>query len=353
MPGRVARPSTDTREESSVTKSDAGEVWVKHQLAELRDRTLKWTPRSERLERVTFAGEKLVAVLGSDIVVVDPAGKVDLTRTRVDGPHQLASLADGSVLGVGPKSTFRLRPGAKNLDNLTHVSTLPSSQVYGSASDAARFDIFDVIAGQWMSYSWQDKPSLSSLWLPQFNVETPELKLAHCAQLADGGYGCFANDQLWHFYSRNLPKSSGKCGPGLSVWRVLAAPRADQLWVARNDGRLEKWWLGPPPKQLNSIQLPWTPLDLSAQRDTLAVIKILQERAEPKQMSLVVLDAQGTARFEQPLFRSSEDASTAIDQELSEVEVLVHSRRPWVAVRTHDSLRLIHALTGETIAEVR
>jgi hypothetical protein len=326
---------------------------VKRQLEELRDRTLKWTPRADRVQGIAFAGERLFALLGKELLVVDPTGKIDVARYTLDGPHQLTPLADASVLGVGPKSTFRLRPGAKSPNLLNQVVMLPNTQLYGSASDASRFELFDFIAGQWSSYGFQEKPSLSSLWLPDSTVDTPELKHAHCAQLLDGAYGCFANDQLWHFYARYPPKLRGKCGVGLPVWRVIGAPRADELWIARNDGRLEKWWFGPPPKQLSSIQLPWTPLDLSAQKETVAVIRIVQERAKPKQLSLVVLDIEGNTRFEQSLLPNFEDDSASMDQELSEAEVVVHHKRPWVAVRTHRALRLLNALTGETIADIR
>ena len=305
------------------------------------------------MQRVAFAGERLFAVLGSEIVVVDATGKAGLARHPIDGPHQLIPLADGSVLGVGLKSTIRLRFDAKNPDTLTRVLPLPQSQLFGSASDASRFDVFDVIAGQWLGFGFEEKASVSSLWLPDTTFDTPELKQAHCAQLLDGAYGCFANDQLWRLYSRSRPKFVGKCGPGLRVWRVLGAARADQLWVARSDGQLEKWWFGPPPKRLSVTQLPWTPLDVSANKDTLAVIRILQERAKPKQITLVVMDAEGKHRFEQSLMPSSEEDSNMIDQELREAEVVVHNKRPWVAVRTSHGLRLLSAVTGETLLQVR
>lgn len=353
LPERVPRQKANLLPEPSATASDAGNPWVKQQLDDLRDRTLKWTPRDEPLQRLVFAGERLFAVLGSEIVVLDATGKTDMVRFPMDGPHQLTSLADHSVLGVGLKSTFQLRPGAKNPDTLNKVMMLPQNQLFGSASDASRFDVLDAVAGQWTGYGFEEKASVSSLWLPECTFDASELKQAHCAQLLDGGYSCFANDQLWHLYSRSRPKHLGKCGVGLPVWRVLGGPRADQLLVARSDGQLEKWWFGPPPKRLSVIQLPWTPLDLSVNRDTLAVIRILQERAKPKRISLVILDIDGRTRFEQSLLPNLENDSNTIARELREAEVVVHSNRPWVAVHTAHGLRLLNALTGETLMEAR
>ena len=353
MPERTQRGKAEAPVAPSGTASDAGNPWVKRQLDDLRDRTLKWTPREEPVQKIAFAGDKLFALLGSDIVVVDPFGKADPVRYAVEGPHQLAPLADGSVLGVGPKSTFRLRPGAKNPDSLNRVLLLPQNQLFGSASDAARFDVLDLVSGQWTGYGFQDKPSVSSIWLPDNNFDVPELKHAHCTQLLDGGYACFANAQLWHLYSRSRPKSLGKCAADLPVWRVLGGERSDQLWVARSDGRLEKWWFGPPLKRLSVIQLPWTPLDLSIKKDTVAEIRIVQDRAKPKLVSLVVLDIEGHTRFEQSLTSSTEDDSNVVEQELREAEVVVHGKRPWVAVRTSQGLRLLNSATGERLFDMR
>ncbi len=326
---------------------------MNRQLADLRDRTLKWTPRETPVQRLAFVADRLFALTNRAMVVLDAAGKSDLQRFGLDGPHQLTALADGSVLGVGTKDTFRLRPLAKKLDALSKVMLLPENQVFGSASDASRFDVFDASAGYWESFSFEAEPSVSSLWLPASTDEVPELKRAHCAQLVDGGYGCFATGQLWRFYSRGKPKSFGTCGVGLPVWRVLGGPRADQLWIARDDGRLEKWWFGPPPKRLAVLQLPWTPLDVAVQKDRLAVIRIIQERAKPKELSLVVLDADGKTRFEQSLHTNLDDETTSVELELREAEVAVHPRRPWVAVRTTRGVRLLNGLTGETILEVQ
>lgn len=286
LPERARAPKAEVPTESSSEVKDAGNPWVKRQLDDLRNRTLKWTPRDEPLQTLTFAGEKLFAVVGKEIVVVDPAGKADPARYPIDGPHQLTPLADGSVLAVGLNSTLRLRPGAKSPDSLNRVLLMPQNRLFGSASDAARFDVLDGFAGQWSAYAFAEKAGVSSLWLPDNGFDVPELKNAHCAQQLDGGYACFAGDQLWHMYSRSRPKLLGHCGVGLPVWRVLGAARADQLWVARNDGQLEKWWFGPPLKRLSVIQLPWTPLDVSMNKDSLAEIRIIQDRAKPKSRSV-------------------------------------------------------------------
>lgn len=347
------RPHSELPQVPSASALDASNPWVNRQLADLRDRTLKWTPRDTPVQRLTFVDNRLFALTNTEVVVVDAAGKADLQRFGLEGPHQLTALADGSVLGVGTKSTFRIRPLAKNPDVLNKVMLLPENQVFGSASDASRFDVFDATLGQWESFSFEAKPTVSSLWLPDISDDLPEMKHAHCAQLIDGGYGCYATGQLWRFYSRGKPKSFGTCGVGLPVWRVLGGPRADQLWIARDDGRLEKWWFGPPPKRLAVLQLPWTPLDVAVQKDHLAVIRIIQERAKPKQLTLVVLDVEGKTRFEQSLHPNFDDETSPIEQELREAEVAVHPRRPWVAVRTTRGVRLLNGLTGETITEVR
>ncbi len=348
-PRRIARAPA----ESSAEAKDAGDSWLRRQLDELRDKTLKWTPRDEPLQKLVFAGDRLFAVLGNEIIVVDASGKEDPMRYPIDGSHQLAPLGDEFVLAVGLKSTLRLRPGAKNPDSLNKVLLLPHSQLFGSASDAAHFDVLDVVAGQWTAYSFADQKGVSSLWLPDNSFDLPELKLAHCAQLLDGSYACFAGVRLWHLYTRSRPKQLGQCGVGSPVWLVLGAARADQVWVVRTDGHAEKWWFGPPLKKLVTFDLPWTPLDVSIGSDTIAEIRILQDRAQPKQIDLVLTDTEGHTRFEQSLQPHFEADTNNVEQELREAEVVAHKKKPWVAVRTSQELRLLSTATGETILELR
>jgi len=302
---------------------------------------------------MTFAGDRLLVLLGTDIVVIDVTGKSDVVRHSVGELQQLIPLPDSSVLALGVKSTLRIRPGAKSPETLGCLLVFPQSLVFGSASDARRIDVIDVTSGQVVSYGPQERPSFSSLWLPDVTLYTPELKQAHCAQLLDGTYGCFAHDQLWHLNPRSRPKSVGKIGVGLPVWRVLAAAHADQLWLARDNGQLERWWFGPPPKKLASVQLPWTPYDVSLKRDTVSVIRIVQERSKPKEVTLVVLDTEGHTRFERSLMPTSDEDVNLAEQELKQAEVVVHPKRPWVAVRTSQGVRVLDANSGETLIESR
>lgn len=336
----------------SASSSDAGDPWVGRQLADLRDRTLKWTPRDAPLRRMVFAGDTLFAILGKDIAVINIAGKADTVRHAVSEPNQLIALADGSVLSLCAKSTLRIRPNAKSPEPVGQVLVFPQTLVYGNAADAARLDVIDVISGQVIGFGPSERPSFSSLWLPDVTLDAPELKQAHCGQLLDGAYACMAGDQLLHLNSRSRPKSFGRLTPGLPVWRVLGSARADQVWIARNNGQMEKWWFGPPTKKLTTIQLPWTPLDVSFKGDTIGVVRIVQDRATPKQLTLVVLDADGRSRFERTLLPATEEAVNAAERELQQAEVVVHGKQPWVAVRTSRGVRVVHARTGNTLIEV-
>jgi len=348
LPRKLALPPAEPSAES-----DAGTPWVKRHIDDLRDRTLKWAPLDAPPQRLVFAGDRLFAMWGTDILVIDVAGKTDIIRHAVGGPHQLISLANGDVLAIGVKDTLRLSLNRKAPQSTNRLVVFPQSLVYGSASDAARLDVLDIVSGQWYGYGPQEKPSLTSLWLPDASLDVPELKDAHCAQLLDGTYACFARDQLWHFPSRGRPKSLGKFGVGLPVWHVLGSARADQLWILRRDGQMEKWWFGPPPKRLSTLQLPWTPFDISLKGDTIAVIRVVQDRARPKEVHLVVLDLHGQTRFEQSLIPDHDDEVNLAERELREAEVIVHGKHPWVAVRTSQGIRVVHAQSGETLIEAR
>ncbi len=352
-------PSRDEPEPRSILPepttriSDAGDPWVVHQVRELRDRTLQWTPREVSLQRVTFAGNRLYTTLRSTIVVAEPSSHGKTQRVAAKGLHQLAPLADTSVIVVGAINTFVIRPDARQTQALRKIMLMPQEHLFGNAGLAENVDAFDPTAGRWSGYSFNSMSNLSLVWLPDTQYDIPELKQGLCAQLIDGTYGCYAQDQLWHLVSRSRPELAGKCGLGSPVWRVLGGPRADQMWLARADGTLEKWWLVAPPKRLAVVPLPFTPLDVAVQGDTIAVIRIIQDRERPKQLSLVVLNAQGQQRFEQSLMSSTDDELSHVEPDLLESEVVVHPKRPWVALRTSQGTRVLDANKGVTLYEVR
>ena len=323
------------------------------QLTELHNRTLNWTPREVPLQRITFAGNKLYTTLRSTIVVADPSTQGETERVAAPGLHQLAPLADSSVVVVGAANTFVIPSDASQPRSLRKVMLLPQERLFGNAGIAEQFDVLDANAGRWSSYSFRNTGKVSMVWLPDTTYDIAELKQGHCAQLIDGTYGCYARDQLWRMVSHSRPKPVGKCPLEMSVWRVLAGPRADQMWLARTDGTLEKWWLATPPKRLAVVQLPRTPLDLAVQGNTTAVIRIIQDRAKPKQLSLVVLDLQGQQRFEQSLMPTTDDEPSHVEPDLLESEVVVHPKRPWVALRSSQGTRVIDANDGSTLYAVR
>jgi hypothetical protein len=326
---------------------------VRRQVGELRDRTLKWTPRALPLQRLAFAGNRLFTRLGAEVVALDPTGKLAAHRFAVPGEHQLTTLADASLLGVGAASTFRVRQSAKQAESLRSVLLLPREVLFGNAGIEGQFDAFDATTGRWSSYSFNSKPGVSAVWLPDTTHELPELKDGLCTQLIDGSYACYASERFWHLYTKSRAEPIGKCTPGAPVWRVLPGPRADQAWLARNDATLEKWWLVRPLKRLSVIDLPWTPLDIAVRGEHIAIIRIVQNRAQPKRLSLVVLDGDGRSRFEQSLLPSTDDETNAAEIDIREAEIVMHPRQPWLALRTSKGTRVLDLNTGATLVQLQ
>jgi hypothetical protein len=314
---------------------------------------LKWTPRALSLQRLTFAGNRLYTTLASEVIALDPLGKSKLARFNVKGQHLLVPLADASVLCVGTTSTFLIRPDAKGQENQRNVLLLPQEVLFGNAGILGQFDAFDTNTGRWSSYSFNSKPGISSVWLPDRAYETPELKQGLCAELIDGSYACQASDKLWQLYTRSRPKLIGKCTNGAPIWRVLPGPRTDQAWLARDDSTLEKWWLVEPPKRLSVIELPWTPLDIAVRGAHIAVIRIEQSRAQAKQLSLVVLDSDGHQHFEQSLMATADDEANAAEADIREAEIVIHPTQPWVGLRTSRGTRVVDLNSGATLAQVQ
>jgi hypothetical protein len=314
---------------------------------------LKWTPRALALQQLTFAGKRLYTTLASEVIALDPSGKSANQRFTVQGRHLLVPLADASVLGVGATNTFVIRPDTKQPENQRNVLLLPQEVLFGNAGILGQFDALDTHTGRWSSYSFNSKPGISSVWLPDRAYETPELKQGLCAELIDGSYACQASDQLWQMYTRSRPKLIGKCTKGAQVWRVLPGPRTDQAWLARNDSTLEKWWLVEPPKRLAVIDLPWTPLDIAVRGEHIAVIRIDQRHAQAKQLSLVVLDSEGHQHFEQSLMATADDEANAAEADIREAELVIHPTQPWIGLRTSHGTRVIDLKTGATLGQVQ
>ena len=348
-PAQLKVPSA----QPSAAPLPTADPWVRHQLGELRDRALKWTPRAVSLQKLTFAGNRLYTTLASEVIALDPLGKSKPVRFTVQGQHLLVPLADTSVLGVGVTSTFVIRPDAKQPETQRNVLLLPQEVLFGNAGILGQFDALDTNTGRWSSYSFSSKPGISSVWLPDRAYEIPELKQGLCAELIDGSYACQASDQLWQTYTRSRPRLIGKCTKGAPVWRVLPGPRTDQAWLARNDSTLEKWWLVEPPKRLALIGLPWTPLDIAVRGEHIAVIRIDQSHAQAKQLSLVVLDSEGHQHFEQSLMATSDNEANAAEADIREAEIVIHPTQPWIGLRTSRGTRVIELNSGATLAHVQ
>lgn len=340
---------------ASATAAAAGisHAVVERQLSELRSKTLKWSPRESPLQRVALVGNKVYSQLRDAIVVADLASRGDAQRVVAKGPHQLARLADGDVLAVGVANAFVIASEGGHAQGLRKVMLMPQERLFGSVGNQGQFDAFDPGAGRWSSYSFHDTGHVTSVWLPETQFDVPELAHGHCGQLLDGTYACFARDQLWHLVSRSRPKLVGNCAAGLPAWRVLGTARADQVWLARVDGSLERWWLAVPPKRLSTVQLPWTPLDVDVQGSTIAVIRVAQERETTKNLSLVVMDTQGRLRFEQSLMPTHDDEPSRTESDLLQAEVVVHPHRPWVALRSSAGTRVLDSITGETLYQLQ
>jgi hypothetical protein len=348
-PVKRSAPSVQPGEAPAPT----ADPWVRHQLGELRDQALKWTPRVASLQQLTFADQRLYTTLASEVIVLDPTGKRETQRFAVQGRHLLVPLADASVLGVGATNTFVIRPDAKQPENQRNVLLLPQEVLFGNAGILGQFDALDTNTGRWSSYSFNSKPGVSSVWLPDRTYETPELERGLCAELIDGSYACQASERWWQMYTRSRPKLIGKCTKGAQVWRVLPGSRTDQAWLARNDGTLEKWWLVEPPKRLSVIDLPWTPLDIAVRGEHIAVIRISQNRAQAKTLSLVVLDSEGHQHFEQSLMAPTDNEANAAEADIREAELVIHPTQPWIGLRTSRGTRVIDMNTGATLVQVQ
>jgi hypothetical protein len=303
---RPERPPRPNRPAASVVRSpesltgDGGPPpkpsAVPSALLELRAQRLELAPRNVPAERLAFGRGRIGQLTREALVVRDTGDFRTLVELPIEAPRRLVSLADGSLLAAGRDRVLRLAKDATRPEEHSRITLFPDSVILADARDARRF--------------WVAHPGDRTLYLYQLHENTERstlpfeqlLAVDGCddrglTTLGDGSFACTTASEVRHFWPEGkridlaLPAGNG------SVWRLLPKNRIDQVWVAREKGRLELYQLGAQAAPLRTLDLPDQPIDMAAQGKSVAVVSVAHARGEARRWSVVVLDEQGQTRM--------------------------------------------------------
>jgi hypothetical protein len=249
-------------------------------------------PRSVPAERLAFGRDRLGQLTAAALVVRDTRSFQVVVELPLEAPRRLVGLGDGSLLVAGGERVFRLPKAAARPEEHGRVTLFADSAILPDARDARRL--------------WVAHPGDRTLYLYQLEDRGPPgmlpfeqlLPVEGCdgrglTTLGDGSFACTTAAGLRHFWPEGkrvdlpLPPASG------GVWRLLPTNRIDQVWVAREKGKLELYQLGAAAAPLRTLELRDQPIDIAAQGKSVAVVSVAHPRGEARRWSILVLDEQG------------------------------------------------------------
>jgi hypothetical protein len=261
-------------------------------LLELRARRLELTPRSVPAERIAFGHGRLGQLTHDALVVRDSHGFQVVVELPVEAPRRLVGLGDGSLLAAGRERVLRLPKGATRPEEHGRVTLFADSTVLPDARDPQR--LWVAHPGDRTLYLHQLKAGGAAGMLPFDQL----LPVEGCdgrglTTLGDGSFACTTSAGLRHFWPEgkrvdlSLPAARG------AVWRLLPTSRIDQVWMAREQGKLDLYQLGTTAGLLRTLALRDQPIDIAARGKSVAVVSVTHPPGEARRWSVVVLDEQG------------------------------------------------------------
>jgi hypothetical protein len=259
---------------------------------ELRARGLELAPRSVPAARLAFGRGRLGQLTREALVVRDTRSFQVVVELPVEAPRRLVGLGDGSLLVAGRERVLRLPKDAARPEDHGRVTLFADSTILPDARDAQRFWVAH--PGDRTLYLYQLHDSGARGMLPFEQLLPAEgCDGRGLTTLGDGSFACTTATGLRHFWPEGkrvdlpLPPASG------GVWRLLPKNRIDQVWMARDQGKLELYQLGATAAPLRTLELRDQPIDIAAQGNSVAMVSVAHPRGEARRWSVVVLDEQG------------------------------------------------------------
>ncbi len=336
-PNSLPAPPDSAREQERRRETHAA-------VERLRAETLRLSPLEQAPQRLAFAARELLELTSTAVRVwsigANPAAHREFSLVE---PGRLTVLPDGSLVALGAQETLRVELSNDKQQRWPRTIVFPGTELLAELRDSQHLLLLDGFRGELARYTLPlpsaDPPTTS--WLPELQDPQTSLRGAICGQLRDGALGCVASGQLYRWHPGSVPKPLGPCPAGASPFRIFGGKRADELLLARTDGRLDRISLIGKPRRLSSFELPFTPLDVSVGQSGVGVLRVEQAQAGPKHFSIEILDPKGTRVAKYPLDSGPAPGTTPdwTKSVMAGREVVIHPKLPFVAFRDGTRLR--------------
>lgn len=318
-------------------------------IVELRATKLRLVPRDKPARGLVLTRDRLGILTDAELVVHDTNDWGEPKHLPVEGPRQLIVLLDGSLLAVGAKALYRLAPRAPSPTRHARIAVFAGSELFADrlvpTVIEAVHDFGDTL------YQYDLAEAGGTFLTLRRTVPLTDYDGRAFLALKDGSFLYTAGQQLRRFFVGGKTTNYPAPDPGRTVWRLLAASRIDQAWIAYSDGLLALCQLGPRLQIVRTIALRDMPFDLASSARGVAIIRVEQPPGQPRSWWLEVLDQKGKSLLNQEL---PADSPTSGDDWVARVtrnkEVALAPDSPLVAVGGPTWLRVWNVETGQVVA---
>jgi hypothetical protein len=330
--------------DASVDAADASAA--ASAVTELRASKLELAPRQTPSERLAFGKGRLAQLGAETLSVRETGGFSEVLRIALPAPRRVVELANGGLLAVGADAVVRLEPRAKEPERYGRIPLFPDSFVLGDRRDARRVWVLHAFGSMLYRYGvGGDAGAIETLEFLDLEGFDRRAFLA----LKDGSFLYTAGDKLRRFFVGGkrwdlaLPEGS-------AVWRLLTTRRIDQIWLARDGGKLELAEISARGVRVVRALEVGHAFDVASNDQELAVVEV-ESGDGPRRWKLCVYDDSGKRRFEAPLapdpaLGAGEDWVRIVTRDKT---LALSTHAPLVAVGGQGALSVWNTKTGARV----
>jgi hypothetical protein len=268
---------------------------VAQTLEAIHEQRLEIVPPRTPLQRLEFAPRRLLQASVDHVVLRDTQQGELVSQLKLGSVRAVAHGSDGALFALGSHGGARFEPRAKKHESFPHAAFFPDSQLFPDLEQPSQFYIYYPEEQRLLRYLFETD---ATAFLP---IQA-DISLEGCtsppAQLRDGAFAC----RTGAGYARKAPRGArSDFKPALPLaepFRLLPAPRLDELYAVDRGGEVKHLRLNPGVPVLDGFQLPAPPYAAAANGEALAFVLVSPpEPGRDRRWSLLVTDLEGHTRL--------------------------------------------------------
>jgi hypothetical protein len=290
-PDRERAPLDDASLQAREAGVGLDGTQARRAVARLRTEELEIPRRRVTDQRLALGSEYLGLLDRSHLIVRETKHWTEKARLPVEGARQVIALQDGSLLAVGSKATYHWERRAKAPSVHPHVPLFAESVLYADRRRYTGFGVVHAFDARLYRYDLEDEGR--GLLPIRQRVDLVDFDGQAFVALNDGSFMYTAGPELHRFFAEGKRFQGAAPTHGGDVWRLLPAPRLDQVWLALENGAIELIQLGTRFRRVRSLTLPGSVFDVVSNARYLAALRLEQASMQPRQWWLTVINSTG------------------------------------------------------------